>query len=83
MRRRFVSPNEIPAAVILPVGAKAYSMFAPLPGDRIIELEAAAEIVGRRRISDEQAGLRNIDRGRAKPQTARAVLFSGRSHRWC
>ena len=79
-RNWLVVPDEISLAVMLPVDAEAGAVRTPLPGDRVSEMEPACAIVARRRVSNQQTGLRNVDRRRAKSETSRTILSSSGTH---
>ena len=60
-RRRLVRPPEIPTAVMFPLDAEAHSMCAALPSEDIAQMEAASKIAIRRRVTDKQECLRDVD----------------------
>jgi hypothetical protein len=56
-RRRLVVPVEHSAAMVFPIHAEPRAVCAPLPGHRIIQMEAPAERVLHPSVSDRQARL--------------------------
>src|SRR6267378_4561106 len=53
---RIIQRLQTPATIMFPIHAEARAMCAALPCERIVEIEAAAEVVGDPAASDLEAG---------------------------
>src|SRR5215469_257951 len=62
---------------MLPVDTEARAMCVPLPDDRVGELELPGKIESRRRASNKQTRLGDIDQRRAETKTSGTVLLAG------
>jgi hypothetical protein len=67
--------RDKPATIMFPIHAEACAMRAALPGERIVEMEAPAEIVGDHAAPDLEAGLWDGDVGSADAEASGAILL--------
>src|SRR5216684_7115296 len=73
---RIIHWLHTPATIMFPIHAEARAMRAALPGERIVEMEAAAEIVGDPVASDLEPGLFDGDVRSADAEASGTILLS-------
>ena len=67
--------DHLPATIMFPIHAEARTVRAALPGKRVVEMEAPAEIIGDYAAADLEAGLRDGDVGSADAEASGTILL--------